>query len=84
VVGKSSPAKGKVSAKTGTYTDVDLLNDRILLRSKALAGYLTTKTGRPLAFTFFVNDVVLPRGVETTREGRALGRLCEILYQQAP
>ncbi len=84
VVGKNSPAKGKVQAKTGTYTDVDLLNDRILLRSKALAGYLTTKSGRQLAFAFFVNNVVLPRGVETTREGRALGRLCEITYQQAP
>ena len=31
VVGKDSPARGKVFAKTGTYTDSDLLNQRLLL-----------------------------------------------------
>jgi D-alanyl-D-alanine carboxypeptidase/D-alanyl-D-alanine-endopeptidase (penicillin-binding protein 4) len=84
VIEKGSSARGAVQAKTGTYTDRDLLNDRILLRSKALAGYLTTRTGRPLAFAFFVNDVPLPLGVETSREGKALGRLCEIVHQLAP
>ncbi len=83
-ISKNSPARGAAQAKTGTYTDRDLLNDRTLLRSKALAGYLTTRTGRPIAFAFFVNDVALPPGVETSREGRALGRLCEIVYQLTP
>jgi D-alanyl-D-alanine carboxypeptidase/D-alanyl-D-alanine-endopeptidase (penicillin-binding protein 4) len=79
-----SPARGKVWAKTGTYGDEDLLNGRMLLRSKSLAGVLTTAKGRPLAFAFFVNEVPLARGVGSTREGRALGRLCEIVYQHAP
>jgi D-alanyl-D-alanine carboxypeptidase/D-alanyl-D-alanine-endopeptidase (penicillin-binding protein 4) len=82
--GADSPVRGKVQAKTGTYGDADLMNDRTLLRSKALAGYLTTAGGRTLAFAFFVNDVSLPRGVEPDREGKALGRLCEIVYRNAP
>ena len=82
VVGKDSPARGKVFAKTGTYTDVDLLNQRGLLRSKALGGVMTTARGRKLAIAIFVNDVPLPKGVDATREGKVIGRICEILYQE--
>jgi D-alanyl-D-alanine carboxypeptidase/D-alanyl-D-alanine-endopeptidase (penicillin-binding protein 4) len=82
--GKSGPAKGKVRAKTGTLGWRDLLNERSLLRSKALAGVMTTAKGRELAFAFFVNDVPLPRGTGSTREGRTLARLCEIVYQHCP
>jgi D-alanyl-D-alanine carboxypeptidase/D-alanyl-D-alanine-endopeptidase (penicillin-binding protein 4) len=79
-----SPARGKVFAKTGTYTDPDLLNERVHLRSKALAGYMTTASGKELIFCFFVNDVSLPRGVDGSREGKALGKLCEIVYKLGP
>jgi D-alanyl-D-alanine carboxypeptidase/D-alanyl-D-alanine-endopeptidase (penicillin-binding protein 4) len=84
VVAKDSPARGKVMAKTGTYIDNDLLNDRLLLRSKSLAGFMTTKNGRHLCIALFVNDVPLPPGVESTREGKVLGHLCEILYLHTP
>lgn len=83
-VGADSPARGKIRAKTGTYGDSDLLNGRMLLRSKSLAGYLTSAGGRTLAFAVFLNDVPLPRGTNADREGRALGRLCEVLYRYAP
>ncbi len=79
-----SPARGKVWAKTGTYGDPDLLNDRMLLRSKTLAGLLTTKTGRTLFIALFVNEVPQPHDVDTPREGKVLGRLCEILCEHAP
>jgi serine-type D-Ala-D-Ala carboxypeptidase/endopeptidase (penicillin-binding protein 4) len=79
-----SPARGKVRAKTGTFGDADLLNGRLLLRSKGLAGYLTTEHGRPLVFAMFLNDVPLAPGARPDREGRILGRLCEILYGHAP
>ena len=82
--GKLGPAKGKVLAKTGTLGWHDRLNDRSLLRSKALAGVMTTAKGRELAFAFFVNDVPLPRGTGSGREGRTLARLCEIVYQHCP
>lgn len=84
VVGTDSPAKGKVFAKTGTLVWADGLNQRSLLRSKALAGVMTTKDGRELFFAMFVNDVPLPPGVGAAREGKVLGKLCEILHDHCP
>ena len=84
VVDKDSPARGKVFAKTGTLFWTDGLNGgRSLLRSKALAGVMTTKTGRELYVTMFINDVPLPVGVGPSREGKVLGKLCEIIYENA-
>jgi D-alanyl-D-alanine carboxypeptidase/D-alanyl-D-alanine-endopeptidase (penicillin-binding protein 4) len=79
-----SPARGAVRAKTGTYMWHDGLNNRTLLTAKGLAGYMTTSRGRRLTFALFVNNVPLPEGVQPSREGRALGHLCEILHQHAP
>jgi D-alanyl-D-alanine carboxypeptidase/D-alanyl-D-alanine-endopeptidase (penicillin-binding protein 4) len=84
VVAKDSPARGKVRGKTGTYTDANLLLDQAHLRAKSLAGVMTTARGKTLVFAIFVNDVPLPRGVGAEREGRMIGRLCEVLYQHAP
>jgi D-alanyl-D-alanine carboxypeptidase/D-alanyl-D-alanine-endopeptidase (penicillin-binding protein 4) len=83
VVGVESPARGKVRAKTGTLWWEDTLNGRALLRSKALAGAMTTAGGTKLVFAIFVNDIPLPAGVTPTREGKVIGRLCEILYEHA-
>jgi len=82
-VGADSPARGKVRAKTGTLSYGDVLNGRSILRSKALAGTMVTAKGKPLVFAMFINDVPLPRGVQPAREGRTLGKLCEIIYQHA-
>ncbi len=83
-VAKDSPARGKVRAKTGTLVWTDLMNDRQLLKSKSLAGTLRTANGRTLVVAMFVNNVPLPRGVNSTREGKVLGKLCEIIVQQGP
>jgi D-alanyl-D-alanine carboxypeptidase/D-alanyl-D-alanine-endopeptidase (penicillin-binding protein 4) len=80
-VAAESPARGKIHAKTGTLTWDDLMNGRSLLTSKALAGTVTTASGRPLIIALYVNGVPLPKGVTSTREGKALGDLCEIIYQ---
>jgi D-alanyl-D-alanine carboxypeptidase/D-alanyl-D-alanine-endopeptidase (penicillin-binding protein 4) len=79
-----SPAKGKVQAKTGTLVWHDAMNDRALLTSKALAGTLTTAKDRQLVVALYVNGVPLPRKGTPTREGKVLGHLCEIIYQEAP
>lgn len=84
VVPQTSPARGKVRAKTGTLFWTDVANDRWLLRSKALAGVMTTRTGATLFFAMFVNNVPVPRETGATREGRVLGRLCEILHDNGP
>jgi D-alanyl-D-alanine carboxypeptidase/D-alanyl-D-alanine-endopeptidase (penicillin-binding protein 4) len=83
-VGPDSPARGKVRAKTGTLVWHDAMNDRSLLTSKAIAGTLTTAAGRELIFAVFVNGVPLPKGVNSTREGKALGKLCEIFVEHVP
>src|SRR5205823_11194234 len=41
VLSTSSPARGKAQAKTGTLSWFDAMNNRTLLRSKALAGTVT-------------------------------------------
>jgi D-alanyl-D-alanine carboxypeptidase/D-alanyl-D-alanine-endopeptidase (penicillin-binding protein 4) len=82
-VAADSPARGKVHAKTGTLTWDDIMNGRTLLTSKALAGTMTTASGRSLIVALYVNGVPLPKGVTATREGKALGELCEIIYQHA-
>jgi D-alanyl-D-alanine carboxypeptidase/D-alanyl-D-alanine-endopeptidase (penicillin-binding protein 4) len=76
----TSPARGKVQAKTGTLTWDNLLAGHLLCTSKALAGYLTTATGRRLAFAVFVNGVHLRDGIDVRHLGSDLGRLCEIVY----
>jgi D-alanyl-D-alanine carboxypeptidase/D-alanyl-D-alanine-endopeptidase (penicillin-binding protein 4) len=79
-----SLVRGKASAKTGTLIWYDTVNDRYLLKSKALAGVMTTKAGAEVHFAFFVNNVPVPREVGATREGKAMGRLCELLYEYGP
>ncbi len=83
VVPPSSPAKGKVHAKTGTLSWYDAMNSRLLLRSKALAGTATTADNRELFFAMFVNDVPLPAGVTVQREGKVMGKLCEAIFEAA-
>jgi D-alanyl-D-alanine carboxypeptidase/D-alanyl-D-alanine-endopeptidase (penicillin-binding protein 4) len=84
VIEAGSPARGKVHAKTGTLIWSDTSNSRFLLKSKALAGTMTTKGGTPLYFAIFVNNVPLPEGVGSSREGKVTGKLCEILYELGP
>ena len=84
VVGDDSPAKGKVSAKTGTLIWNDAANSRLFLKSKALAGTMTTKDGTPLYLAMFVNNVHLPDGVGSGREGKVMGKLCEVFYKYGP
>ena len=79
-VPSASPARGKAQAKTGTYFYDNPMNGTSLLTSKALAGWLETKSGRQLAFCFVVNGVHLAQESEADRIGQALGRLCEIAW----
>jgi D-alanyl-D-alanine carboxypeptidase/D-alanyl-D-alanine-endopeptidase (penicillin-binding protein 4) len=84
VVAKDSPAHGKVRAKTGTLSWVDALNNRTLMRSKALAGELTTSKGTKLYFAMFLNDVPLAPGNTPALQGKVLGRICEVIHQYGP
>ena len=73
-------SKGKVFAKSGSLPYTDQLNGRKYLVAKGLAGVMTTKSGRKVTFAVFENDVILPKGVPTRRESKALGAICEAVY----
>lgn len=81
-VAADSPARGKVEAKTGTLYWQNTMNDAYLLTSKALAGYLTAKSGRRLAISLVVNGVHMPSVEGRSEIGKVLGHLCEILYDE--
>ena len=80
-VAKDSPARGKARAKTGTLSWYDYQNERMLLRSKALAGEIETAKGTKLYFAIFLNDMPLPRNMTAGDQGKVLGKICEIVYK---
>jgi serine-type D-Ala-D-Ala carboxypeptidase/endopeptidase (penicillin-binding protein 4) len=81
-VATTSPARGKVFAKTGTFVAYDPLNARLSL-TKALAGYLEVRPGRFAIFDLVVNGAVIPdfNGYFTVNDN--LGSIAAILQQQA-
>jgi D-alanyl-D-alanine carboxypeptidase/D-alanyl-D-alanine-endopeptidase (penicillin-binding protein 4) len=81
-VGRNSPAKGKVLAKTGTLYWSNGLDGSSVLTSKALAGYLTTTQDRRLAIAFYVNGIPLRNSLTTSDIGKDLGKLCEIVVEE--
>lgn len=80
-VSADSPARGKVFAKTGTLFWDNVMNKKYLLTSKALAGYMTTGDNREIAFALFVNNAPLDKADDTSRVGKTLGRLAEVIYK---
>jgi D-alanyl-D-alanine carboxypeptidase/D-alanyl-D-alanine-endopeptidase (penicillin-binding protein 4) len=83
-VSGDSPARGKVRAKTGTLVWYDIQNGRGLLRSKALAGEIETARGTKLYAAIFLNDMPLDKEGTASRQGKALGKLCEVIHKHGP
>jgi len=78
-----SPAAGKVFAKTGTFNADDLLNRRVMVTSKALAGYMTKASGQRLAFAIYVNRVPRPLdapGGPALWVGQVVGEIAAAAY----
>jgi D-alanyl-D-alanine carboxypeptidase/D-alanyl-D-alanine-endopeptidase (penicillin-binding protein 4) len=76
-----SPAKGQVSAKTGTLGAADLLNNRLRLETKALGGYITAKSGRQLTVTIIMNQAMFSdiQGVFAANED--LGKIATSIWE---
>ncbi len=79
-----SPAKGKVTAKTGTWGSENLLDDDGLV-TKGLAGYVTTRSGRHLAFALYINRMAGKSSVNPGRDaahyaGQTLGEMAADAY----
>jgi D-alanyl-D-alanine carboxypeptidase/D-alanyl-D-alanine-endopeptidase (penicillin-binding protein 4) len=80
-----TPAAGKVHAKTGTWGTGDLLNHRGMITAKGLAGYMTTKSGRHIAFCFYINNLAVPHGKDAGYvAGQILGELATATYEDTP
>jgi PBP4 family serine-type D-alanyl-D-alanine carboxypeptidase len=78
-----SPAAGHVFAKTGTFGSGDKLNSRLMLNAKGLAGYVMTKSGRPLAFAAYLNHTSLPSDDPEAAQkvaGEALGEIAAAAF----
>jgi serine-type D-Ala-D-Ala carboxypeptidase/endopeptidase (penicillin-binding protein 4) len=80
VVDEKSPIRGKVRAKTGTLVYDDVMNDRSLLISRALAGYMTTAKGKSLSVAIFVNNVPLKPPLGSSSVMRTIAKICEEAY----
>jgi PBP4 family serine-type D-alanyl-D-alanine carboxypeptidase len=79
----ATPAAGHVFAKTGTFSVFDPLNRRTIVTGKGLAGYMTTSSGRRLAFAIYANRVPFPRGYQgdgALLVGQALGEIAAAMW----
>ena len=81
-VARTSPAKGRVFAKTGTLVAYDPLNARLSV-VKALAGYLEVRPGRVDVFDLVVNDAAVPGITEYAKLNDDLGAIAALLQQEA-
>lgn len=77
---RKSPARGKVFAKTGT-DDSDNFLDGGETVEKALAGYITTRGGRHVAFAFYLSAMNGPHDEDTGHvAGEILGAMATATY----
>ncbi|HZZ65206.1 MAG TPA: D-alanyl-D-alanine carboxypeptidase, partial [Candidatus Baltobacteraceae bacterium] len=72
---------GKIHAKTGTNGTSDMLNSRFFLTGKGLVGYMTSRSGRHIAFCLYVNNFSAPANQDLTRTaGQILGEMANDGY----
>jgi D-alanyl-D-alanine carboxypeptidase len=77
---RKSPARGKVFAKTGTDGGDDYLGGGGTIE-KGLAGYVTTRGGRHVAFAFYISAMKGPQGEATGPvAGQILGAMASATY----
>ena len=55
----TSRIAGKAWLKSGTTVAGDLMNQRAIIMTRGLAGYMKGKSGRDLVVAIYVNDVPL-------------------------
>ncbi len=77
---RKSPARGKVFAKTGTDGSTNYLDGGEIVE-KGLAGYITTRGGRHVAFAFYIGAMRGPKDEDTGEvAGQVLGGMAAATY----
>ena len=79
-VAPTSPVRGKAFAKSGTTVDGDVMNQRTLTMVRALAGYLTARSGRELIFAIYVSDVPLADTLDILTIIEEQGSIAEVIF----
>jgi PBP4 family serine-type D-alanyl-D-alanine carboxypeptidase len=67
--GTTLPARGHVRSKTGTTIVPGADGETLELKAQNMAGYITAKSGRPLAYALMVNDVGAITDIESDVAG---------------
>jgi D-alanyl-D-alanine carboxypeptidase len=75
-----APAKGQVHAKTGTYLG-ELADGGLELKGQAFGGYVTTKSGRKLAYQLVVNGVPVSGIADVIKVFQDEGTISAILWR---
>ena len=76
----TSSVRGKAVAKSGTTVDGDAMNERPLVMVRALAGYLTARSGRELIFAIYVGDVPLADVLDVLPVIKEQGSIAEVIF----
>jgi len=83
--GLTSPAKGRIVAKTGTSAHQDPVTGTVLFHTLTYAGYMTTASGRELAFHLSLNGATFPDVPSGLKDsGEDLAAVAEAIWQQIP
>jgi D-alanyl-D-alanine carboxypeptidase/D-alanyl-D-alanine-endopeptidase (penicillin-binding protein 4) len=79
----TSPAAGHVFAKTGTWSEEDLLNQDMFVAAKGLAGYMTSKAGEHLVFAIYLANVRVSSDPDAIRNvaGQVVGEIAAAAYE---
>jgi PBP4 family serine-type D-alanyl-D-alanine carboxypeptidase len=82
--GTTLPARGHVRAKTGTTIMPGADGETIELKAQNMAGYITTRSGRRLAYALMVNDVGAITDIETDVAGvfQDEAEIANVIYQE--
>ncbi|MEO6827154.1 MAG: D-alanyl-D-alanine carboxypeptidase/D-alanyl-D-alanine-endopeptidase [Microbacteriaceae bacterium] len=80
-VQKDKPAATKVIGKTGTLASQDGFNNRYYLPTKALGGYITTKSGRHFAFAIMANSSVFKDAAGIFAANEDVGKVAASIQQ---
>jgi len=75
-----APARGRVHAKTGAWGWPNLLSHGAVY-SRGLVGYVTTRSGKHVAFCIYVNDIAFGHDVDGVAIlGQLLGAIANAIY----
>ena len=80
VIPPDDPAKGHISAKTGTLVGIGD-DGKFVLETKALAGYIDAASGRRLAFAIYLNFLPISSVQGVLDANNTIGGMASSIYK---